>query len=413
MAGAVICYAAMVATVRFAAIADDFTGGSDLAGMLFGQGVRTVQTFGVPGAEEVGLIGRYEAVVVSLKTRSVEAGEAVEESLRAWRALEGLRPRQWQFKYCSTFDSTPRGNIGPVAAALMDAMGVGFTIAVPALPVNGRTQYNGHLFVLGELLSESPMRAHPLNPMTDANLVRWLQLQTSKQVGLIPWSVVARGAEAVRAKARELEREGVGMALVDAITDEDMARIAEAFADAALVTGGSGLAVHLPRLWGVERGAAVEEEPMAGRTLVLSGSCSRATLEQLAALRETGASVLPYAASREEAEAALERDGFVAIASSAAPEGRTPGAEREIEWKMAEWARQMVSECGVRRVIVAGGETSGAVVEALGVRAVELTGILDPGVPSLRTLGGEPLALALKSGNFGSRDFFRKAMGRI
>ena len=203
----------------FAAIADDVTGGSDLAGMLFGQGVRTVQTFGIPGPDEVTLMARYDAVVVSLKTRSIEPSAAVAESLAAHRALGPLRPKQWQFKYCSTFDSTPRGNIGPVTAALMEATGAGFTIAVPALPVNGRTQYQGNLFVLGELLAESPMRSHPLNPMTDSNLVRWLQAQTSKRVGLVPWSVVSQSAAAIAAKAAELQQSGVAIALVDAITD--------------------------------------------------------------------------------------------------------------------------------------------------------------------------------------------------
>jgi 3-dehydrotetronate 4-kinase len=397
----------------FAAIADDFTGGSDLAGMLFAEGVRTVQTFGVPGAEQVALMARYDAVVVSLKSRSIEASAAVGESLAAHRALKPLNPRQWQFKYCSTFDSTPQGNIGPVAAALMEASGVKFTIAVPALPVNGRTQYNGHLFVLGELLSESPMRSHPLNPMTDSNLVRWLQLQTQKRTGLIPWSVVSQSEAAIVAKARELEESGVAIALVDAITDDDLSRIAEAFAAHPLITGGSGLAMQLPRYWTGERAPILTHAPAKGPAVILSGSCSSATLVQLDHLRSTGAAVMPYTTPPAEADAVLAHGGLVALASSAPPDRRTPGAERDIEQRMGEWARHFVNNCGVRRIVVAGGETSGAVVEALGIRAVELTSILDPGVPALRTIGGAPLSLALKSGNFGSRDFFTKALSHI
>ena len=397
----------------FAAIADDFTGGSDLAGMLFAQGVRTVQTFGVPGPEQVALMAHYDAVVVSLKTRSVAAAEAVAESLAAYRALGSLQPRQWQFKYCSTFDSTPQGNIGPVAAALMEAAGVRFTIAAPALPVNGRTQYCGNLFVLGEPLAESPMRSHPLNPMTDSNLVRWLQLQTAKRVGLIPWSVVSQSALSIAAKAGELEHAGMEIALVDAITDDDLLRIAEAFSGHPLITGGSGLAMHLPRFWTGERAPILTHAPARGPAVILSGSCSSATLEQLDHLRSTGAAVMHYTVSPAEVDAVLAHGGLVALASSAAPEARTPGAERDIEQAMGDWARHFVNERGVRRIVVAGGETSGAVVEALGVRAVELTSILDPGVPALRTIGGAPLSLALKSGNFGSRDFFTKALSRI
>lgn len=402
-----------MSNLHFAAIADDFTGGSDLAGMLFEQGVRTVQTFGVPGSDEAALMARYDAVVVSLKTRSAAASAAVAESLAAYHALEPLKPRQWQFKYCSTFDSTPLGNIGPVTVALMEAMGVGFTIAVPALPVNGRTQYNGHLFVLGELLSESPMRTHPLNPMTDSNLVRWLQLQTSRHVGLLPLSAVSQSAGAIAGKARELAESGIAIALVDAITGDDLARIAEAFARHPFVTGGSGLAMHLPRYWAGDRAPILTHAPARGPAVILSGSCSSATLAQLDHLRSTGAAVLPYTASSAEADSVLAHGGLVALASSAPPEGRTTGAERDIEKRMAEWANHFVRERGVRRIVVAGGETSGAVVEALGVRAVELTSILDPGVPALRTISGAPLSLALKSGNFGSMDFFSKALSRI
>jgi uncharacterized protein YgbK (DUF1537 family) len=400
----------------FAAIADDFTGGSDLAGMLHAEGVRTVQTFGIP---DPALLQGFDAAVVSLKTRSIEPDDAVRQSLQVLDAVKPLNPRQWQFKYCSTFDSTPKGNIGPVTSALLDALSERFTIAVPALPVNGRTQYFGHLFVHGELLSESPMRTHPLNPMTDSNLVRWLQLQTSRRCGLLPFRAVRSGAGAIHEYASSLRREGIEIALVDAIDESDMARIAAAFSELRFITAGSGLARHLPEIWKA-RGwlpASRESAPAPkteGPALVLSGSCSAATLRQLENLRATGAEILPYTTPIERVKSQIEATGLAVVSSSAPPGARTPGAERDIEHALAAFARELATRNGVRRIVVAGGETSGAVVEALGIRAVELTGILDPGVPSLRTVDRpEPLSLALKSGNFGSIDFFTKALNRL
>jgi uncharacterized protein YgbK (DUF1537 family) len=205
----------------------------------------------------------------------------------------------------------------------------------------------------------------------------------------------------------------VAFALVDAITYDDLSRIAEAFSGHPFITGGSGLAMHLPRYWTGERAPILTHAPAKGPAVILSGSCSSQTLAQLDHLRSTGAAVMHYSVSPGEVDAVLAHGGLVALASSAPPEGRTPGAERDIEQRMGEWARHFVNERGVRRLVVAGGETSGAVVEALGVKAVELTSILDPGVPALRTIAGAPLSLALKSGNFGSRDFFTKALSRI
>ncbi|MBM3736015.1 MAG: four-carbon acid sugar kinase family protein [Acidobacteria bacterium] len=383
------------------AIADDFTGGSDLAGMLAERGVATVQTFGVPDAETVDLIGRggYQSAVVCLKSRSIPAADACRISVEALDALSALSPRQIQFKYCSTFDSTPAGNIGPVADVLMSRLGAVFTVAMPALPVNGRTQYLGHLFVNGVPLSESPLRHHPLNPMTDSNLVRWLQQQTRREAGLIPLGSAARSGE---------------IALVDAIRDADLYAAAAAFEGLELVTGGSGWGIALPEVWrsaGLLRPASLEGRAIgAGAVAVLSGSCSVATLRQLDYLKSRGVEVTQVGPE----DRAEDVDGLV-IASSAPPESqsRDPESPRRIEKLMGELARRLVFEQGVRRLIVAGGETAGAVVESLGIRAVEITGILDPGVPSLRTLSEPPVALALKSGNFGAVDFFVKAMERI
>jgi 3-dehydrotetronate 4-kinase len=401
-------------TCLLGAIADDYTGGSDLAGMLRERGVRTVQLFGIP--EDLGVAEGYQAVVLCLKSRSIAAPEACDQSLAALEALGRLGARQIQFKYCSTFDSTERGNIGPVTDALMEAMGVESTIAVPALPVNGRTQYLGHLFVGSQLLSDSPMRNHPLNPMTDSNLVRHLQAQTKRRVGLIDLHTLRRGAAAAEP----------GIALVDAISEADLDTIAEAFVDLPLITGGSGLGMALPRVWrnrGLLSGSGkLQTEPaLPGRTLILSGSCSAATLKQLDELENAGYSSVRVDVARlmENAPAELDRlvtacanTDVAAVRSSAPASERVPDeqASTAIEALFGQLAKHLVESRGVTSIIVAGGETSGAVVNALGIKAVEILDTIDPGVPALKALGNRPLRLALKSGNFGAPDFFLKTM---
>jgi 3-dehydrotetronate 4-kinase len=427
----------------FGAIADDYTGGSDLAGMLSERGVRTVQVLGPqPDSFVAGLEG-YEALVVSLKSRSLPAPEACALSLQALRQLQQLGARQIQFKYCSTFDSTAGGNIGPVTQALMAALGIDFTVAVPALPVNGRTQYLGHLFVASQLLSESSMRYHPLTPMTDSNLVRHLQSQTSKRVGLLSYPVVKAGAESVQAEIAQLKAVKISIALVDAICDEDLETIAEAIAEFPFITGGSGVAGKLPSAW-ARRGwfqpqpqSQRGEEVSAAPVLILSGSCSAATLEQLRHLQEAGCPILPLPALSlltqgsgsvvehlaRVAQETLGREGWVAISSSAPPTEREAllrGAQEcgcpparlaaQIEDALGIIAHCMVDDKLVRRMIVAGGETSGAVMQALKIQALEIGEIIDPGIPSLKSVGGRPLTLALKSGNFGSPQFFVKAV---
>jgi uncharacterized protein YgbK (DUF1537 family) len=393
--------------VRFAAIADDYTGGADLAGMLFAGGVRTVQVFGLQSpAFFEGLKGRYQAVVLCLKSRAIPAAEACRMSLEAYERLRVLEPAQVQFKYCSTFDSTREGNIGPVTEALLDRMGVDFTIAVPALPVNGRTQYMGHLFVGGRPLAETHMRHHPLNPMTDSNLVRHLQAQMRRKAGLIPLDDVRDGADAIRCRMALLREDGVAVALVDCVSEADLEAIARAAADLPLITGGSGLAMKLAARWGVAD-ASASEPASSGSVLVLAGSCSAATLEQLEVARAAGIPMFQLNKLQ------LVPAGTAIIYSSAPESERDPAAAAAIEQAFGEIARRMVCERGVRRLVVAGGETAGAVVNALEIPAVEITAILDPGVPALRSLGEPPLELVLKSGNFGSRDFFAKAIRHL
>jgi uncharacterized protein YgbK (DUF1537 family) len=409
-------------------IADDFTGATDLAGMLVKAGMRTVQMIGVP---QQPLSADIDAVVIALKSRTVPAPQAVEESLAALRGLQQAQCRQFYFKYCSTFDSTDAGNIGPVTDALMTALNTDFTIACPAFPENQRTIFNGYLFVGAELLSESGMRNHPLTPMHDANLLRVLQRQTQRRVGLISHAVVAQGPAAIAADIERLKRDGIAIAIVDAISNDDLMRIGAALDRMPLVTAGSGIALGLPQNFRkaglLQQAAADRLAAPPGLRAVISGSCSAATNAQVAHFIGTGRPAfaidpLQLAAGMDLVGQALAwatpllADDAPLIYATAAPESvkavqQQLGAERAgalVEDALAAIARGLV-ERGVRRLLVAGGETSGAVVKALGVSGLRIGPQIDPGVPWTTTLGGQELALALKSGNFGSVDFFSKA----
>lgn len=419
------------------AIADDFTGATDLANMLVRAGMRTVQTIGVPAsAEAARAAGEADAVVVALKSRTLPAAEAVAQSLEALAWLRGQGARQIYFKYCSTFDSTDAGNIGPVGDALLDALGSNFTIVCPAFPANKRTIYLGHLFVGDVLLSDSPMRDHPLTPMRDASLVRVLQRQTSRKVGMVPWPVVQHGPNAIRAAFAQLERDGVSYAVVDAVDDDDLLDIGAACSGMPLVTAGSGIALGLPQNFrdlGVlsARDDAAVLPRADGKAAVLAGSCSAMTRRQVAAFARdhAAAGIDPLAKGSPEELAqgalaqvagALDAGRPVLVYSTADPAtvsrvqaslGVTEAAAR-VEATMATLARELVAR-GVRRLVVAGGETSGAVVQALGIRALVIGPEIDPGVPWTETIGAPPLALALKSGNFGAEDFFAKALAML
>ncbi|HEY4999373.1 MAG TPA: 3-oxo-tetronate kinase, partial [Usitatibacter sp.] len=276
--------------VLLGCIADDFTGATDLANNLVRGGMRVVQTIGVPA----GALGEEaDAVVVALKSRTIPSAEAVAQSLAALAWLRAEGAAQVYFKYCSTFDSTPRGNIGPVTEALMDALGARFTIACPAFPENKRTVFKGYLFAGDVPLDESGMQNHPLTPMTDANLARVLQAQVKRKVGLVDYTVVARGPEAIARRFAELEGDGVSIAIVDAISDDDLRRLGPALKGFPLVTAGSGVAIGLPANWGLAPTArAAELPPASGRAAILSGSCSAATRAQVQAFVATGAPAL-------------------------------------------------------------------------------------------------------------------------
>jgi 3-dehydrotetronate 4-kinase len=411
-------------------IADDFTGGTDLASTLVSRGMRTVQVLGVPESE---LPDDIDAVVVALKSRTVPAAEAVKASLEALEYLQNLGCTQYFFKYCSTFDSTPEGNIGPVADALADALGADLCIACPAFPDNGRTVYKGHLFVGDALLSESGMRHHPLTPMTDSNLRRVLASQTSRQVQLLTLETVRQGSTATAAALAHLKAQGIRYAITDAVSNEDLLTIGHAVGDQVLVTGGSGIAQGLPdnfRAQGLlhANAQAASLPSLPGAAAVLSGSCSVATRGQVATWLQTrpGFKLDPIAMAQgaDQVSQALAwarthlAQGPVLVYGSAEPdEVRNAqehlGIERAGELMEAALARVAVGlrEQGVTKLVVAGGETSGAVVKALGIDSLRIGAPIDPGVPwTLGTGAGIATALALKSGNFGTPDFFAKAL---
>ncbi len=411
-------------------IADDFTGATDLAGMLVRAGMRTVQMIDVPTHP---LPSEVDAVVIALKSRTVPAAEAVNSALVALDWLRAAGCRQFYFKYCSTFDSTDAGNIGPVTDALMTALGTDFTIACPAFPENKRTIFNGYLFVGDVLLNESGMRDHPLTPMTDANLVRILQRQTQRQVGLIRHATIAGGAAAIREEIQRLRTAGVAIAIVDAISDADLMQIGAACAELALVTAGSGIALGLPQNFrregclGNRIDANASSYPV-GHRAILSGSCSLATQAQVARAIAAGCPAFkidPLRLADGEDLVAKALDWATPLLSGNRPPliyatadadnvraaqariGAVP-AGALVEQALTRIAQGLV-ERGVRQLIVAGGETSGAVVSALNVTGLHIGPQIDPGVPWTLSLGASPLALALKSGNFGAPDFFTQA----
>lgn len=428
-------------TVLLGCIADDFTGGTDLAGMLVKAGMRTLQLIGVPTGPQscnVDDVDAVDAVVIALKSRTCPVDEAVAESLAALRCLQQAGCKQFYFKYCSTFDSTPCGNIGPVAEALMQALDTDFTVACPAFPANGRTVYKGYLFVGNALLSESGMRNHPLTPMTDASLVRVLQQQVSGKVGLADYSVVEKGTAAIGARFAALREQGCNFAIVDAVSNRDLEAIGAACADLPLVTGGSGIALGLPENFR-RRGllaqhdvtdAADQLPATGGLRAVIAGSCSAATQKQVALMREQAPAFhvdpLQLACGADVVAAALDwaavhvgQTPVLIYATATSETVRAAQAQLGVEHAgslveeaLAAIALGLVS-LGVGQLIVAGGETSGAVVKALGISGLRIGPEIDPGVPWTVALQekntGAPLALALKSGNFGSDDFFLKA----
>ncbi|WP_113156912.1 3-oxo-tetronate kinase [Nitratireductor sp. OM-1] len=407
-------------------IGDDFTGSSDLANMLAKSGMKTIQYCGVPDGPADASV---EAGVVALKSRTIPVADAVRQSLEAAEWLLEQGAQQIYFKYCSTFDSTPEGNIGPVIDALMERLGAEQTVVCPAFPATGRTVYQGHLFVNDRLLSESGMEHHPLTPMRDADIRRWLAPQTAGSVGHVGAQTVRQGADAIAGALRQEAANGRTRIVVDTIADDDLHQIGAAVRDMKLVTGGSGLGLGLPanfRDAGLLGQGGEGWQGSSGRAAILSGSCSGQTRRQIGeyAAAHPALKIEPEAVLSGEmtpqAAVAWVREQPAGIAplvySSADPDvvraaqarfGREEVASA-LEGFFAAAAVQLVAD-GYERLVVAGGETSGAVVEALDLLALDVGPEIAPGVPALKA-AGRPVFVALKSGNFGDDVFFAKAL---
>lgn len=419
------------AAIKLGCIADDFTGATDLSNNLVRAGMRVVQIIGIPD----GPVPDADAVVIALKSRTIEASSAVRQSLQAFEWLHAAGCRQFYFKVCSTFDSTPAGNIGPVAEALLQRLGTDFCYVTPAFPENARTVYKGNLFVGDVPLDESGMKNHPLTPMTDANLVRVMQAQCQGKVALLDHAYVRKGSGAIAGRASQLRAEGVRFAIVDAIDDADLIALGKAIAAAPLIVAGSGVAIGLPQNHGLRPSPeAAELPPARGARAVVSGSCSIATNRQVGDFRARGLptfAVDPFdiAQGKDVAGRALEWAAShlgrepILIYSSATPDTvqrvqellGVGDAGSVVEHTLAAIARGLVSH-GVGSLVVAGGETSGACVQALGVRQMQIGPQIDPGVPwcyAHAAACDTSVHLALKSGNFGTPDFFTKAFDRL
>lgn len=410
--------------MKLGVIADDFTGATDIAGFLVENGLATIQFSGIPA--EADLTG-VDAVVISLKSRSCPTSEAVRDSLAAldWLKARGC-PRIYQ-KYCSTFDSTAAGNIGPVTDALLTALDSQLTLICPALPVNGRTVYQGNLFVGTQPLAESGMRHHPITPMTDSNLLRLMEAQAGGRAGLVPFTTISQGPSAIADAFEQLAADGVRYVVVDTLTEQHLLDIAAAALDMPLVTGGSGLAIGLARLLGDGNRAAAREagRPLCKRAVVLSGSCSEMTNRQVACYQTMAPSLaLDVAACLTQADYPAELARWVlSQPATPAPMIHATTSPNELAAIQARFGREAASEAvelcfaqvavqlreaGIESFIIAGGETSSRITQALGIAAFHIGPQIAPGVPWVRATDA-PLSLALKSGNFGDETFFSRA----
>ena len=432
----------------FAAVADDDTGASDLAGMLAERGVATLLIIDLPSAEKFLEWSKgYQAVVMAEATRNAAPAAAYERTRAAVRLLNARSPRLFQIKYCSTFDSTPEGNIGPSIDAALDELGEEFTVAVPALPVNGRTTYQGYHFVHRQLLSDSPMRHHPLTPMTNPDLVDLLGRQTRRRVGLAAYRDVEAGPERLRERFQELRREGVVVALVDCLSDAHVDTICRASEGLRLVSGGSAFGVGLPAVWrergliagsGETHGPPVAADSAGRGCLIVAGSCSEATLRQNRWLSSQGVlarNIPPQELLGDDLDRAsllsqIRRElaagrHFLLTTSGGAEEvgeaqswganrGMTAGQLGEaVSDSLARLAREVLDAQPVAGLIVAGGETSSAVCRRLGLGALRVGRNIEPGVPLCLSLGEIRIPVVLKSGNFGGEDFYGRALRAI
>ena len=416
--------------ITLGCIADDFTGATDLANMLVKGGLKTIQLLGTPSKNDV--VPSVDAVIIALKTRTIPVEDAIEQSLQAMNWLKNAGAKQFFFKYCSTFDSTDEGNIGPVIDALMAGLETQFTIACPAFPETERTIFKGHLFVGDKLLSDSPMKDHPLTPMTDSNLVSTLSRQTSQKVGLVEYTDISGGPSEIRKAFEKLQKEHVAIAVTDVLNDEHLYFLGEAVKDLKLITGGSGIALGLPPQLKShknhkEETTANKLPAVFGKELILSGSCSEMTLAQVNEFSKKYCTLKLNPVELAESNSALDNAvDWVIQAKGKEPilvyASAPPDAVKEVQQRLgrdlasstvenalAKIARAAVQN-GFRRIVVAGGETAGAVVSNLGIKGIMIGEQIDPGVPTTVSIGNPSIGLVLKSGNFGSADFFEKAL---
>jgi len=416
--------------ITLGCIADDFTGATDLANMLVKGGLKTIQLLGTPRKSDV--VPSVDAVIIALKTRTIPVEEAIEQSLRALNWLKSAGAEKFFFKYCSTFDSTDDGNIGPVIDALMADLETPFTIACPAFPETERTIFKGHLFVGDKLLSDSPMRYHPLTPMTDSNLVSTLSRQTSQKVGLVQYTDILGGPSEIRKAFDQLRKEDVAIAITDVLNDEHLYFLGEAVKDFKLITGGSGIALGLPsqlksRNNHKEKITAHKLPKVLGKELILSGSCSEMTLAQVNEFSKKYRTLKLNPIELAESNSSLDNavdwviqakgEEPILVYASAPPDAVNEAQKRlgrdlassTVENALAKIASAAVQN-GFRRIVVAGGETAGAVVSNLGIKGIMIGEQIDPGVPTTVSIGNPSIGLVLKSGNFGSADFFEKAL---
>ncbi|MDN3616309.1 3-oxo-tetronate kinase [Vibrio gallaecicus] len=408
-------------------IADDFTGATDIAGFLVENGMRTIQLNGIPAGD---FDVSADAVVISLKSRSCPVDEAITDSVTALKWLQSQGCQQFYFKYCSTFDSTAQGNIGPVTDALLAELGESFTMVCPALPVNGRTVYNGHLFVFGELLSDSGMRNHPVTPMTDSSVVRMMNAQSEGVSGLVNFQTIEQGSDSVTARFEELKSQGNRYAVVDAFNSEHLVTLGQAAKSLKLITGGSGLAAGIAKNWTEhlvdQSDAKLAGSPVKAPTVVFSGSCSVMTNQQVTAYKQlaphfaidvkaclTNAQytneVFDWVMTHSQSEFAplVYATADAAALKTIQEEYGAKASSHAVEQFFSQLAIKLQKN-GVKNFIVAGGETSGVVTQSLAVKGFHIGPQIAPGVPWVKSVEGD-LSLALKSGNFGDENFFAKA----
>lgn len=410
--------------MRIGVIADDFTGGTDIASFLVKGGLNTVQLSGVP---QIPIETDADAIVISLKSRSCAPSEAIEQSLNALTYLQQNDCTQIYFKYCSTFDSTEIGNIGPVTDALMAALKTKFTVVCPSLPLNGRCVFNGNLYVNGVLLNESGMRDHPITPMCDSNLVRLMDVQASGTTALINYQTVEQGCDAILTAYAVAQQDGHKYAVVDAFNEQQLSLIAQSLVDMPLITGGSGLAYHIAVLASQHKKQdSMMKVPNKVPSVVLSGSCSQMTNLQVGAYQDKAPAYAIEAErcltddryAQQVSEWVMGQQGleYAPMVYATANVEKLKQIQQQYGAEKASTAvedffaqlTEILSERGIRNFIVAGGETSGVVTQHLSLEALNIGKEIAPGVPWVFSLDGH-FALALKSGNFGSEQFFSQA----